>query len=138
MTIYGLSQTSGVERRLTVEWGGEGVVLTVTDHVGGQERGRTCVPADDLLTALTDPPAGGSTVDGFVPPHGAKMQLHLEVRRNEVLFRAYGAEAPEADVAVGLDDFQDALEGVISQERGAAGNGTTEHPDQDLNPERPR
>jgi hypothetical protein len=45
---------------LTVECGGEGVVLTLTDHVGGQERGRICVPPDDLLTALTDPPAGGS------------------------------------------------------------------------------
>src|SRR5437763_6805973 len=111
MTIYGVSQTSGVERRLTVEWGGEGVVLTLTDHVGGQERGRICVPADDLLAALTDPPAGGSTVDGFVPPHGAEMQLHLEVRRNEVLLRADGAGAG-TDVAVGLDDFQDALQGV--------------------------
>ena len=116
MTIYGVSQTSGLERRLTVEWGREGVVLALTDHVGGQERGRICVPADDLLTALTDPPAGGSTVDGFVPPHGAKMQLHLEVRRNEVLLRVDGGAGAGTDVAVGLDDFQDALEGVIAQE----------------------
>jgi hypothetical protein len=100
---------------LTVERGDEGVVLTLTDHVGSQERGRICVPADDLLSALTDPPGGGSTVDGFVPPHGAKRQLHLEVRRNEVLLRGFGAAVMGADVAVGLDDFQDALEGVITR-----------------------
>ena len=34
MTIYGLSQSSGVERRLKVERGGEGIVLTITDHAG--------------------------------------------------------------------------------------------------------
>lgn len=115
MTIYGVSQTSGVERRLTVERGGEGIVLTITDHAGGQERARISVPADDLLTALTDPPAGGATVEGFAPPHGAGMHLSLEVRRNEVLLRASGGAGAGADVAVGLDDLQDALEGVITQ-----------------------
>src|SRR5947209_346038 len=78
-------------------------------------RGRIRVPADGLLTALTDPPAGGCTVDGFAPPHGARMRLLLEVRRNEVLLRADGGGGAGADVAVGLDDFQDALEGVITQ-----------------------
>ena len=115
MMIYGVSQTSGVERRLTVERGGEGVVLTITDHAEGVEQARVVVPADALLTALTDPPAGGSTVEGFVPPHGAKMRLGLDVRRNEVLVRADGGPGAGADVAVGLDDLQDALEGVINR-----------------------
>jgi hypothetical protein len=115
MTIYGVSQTSGVERRLTVERGGEGVVLAIVDHVGDQERARISVPPDDLLTAITDPPAGGATITGFAPPHGAEMRLSLEVRRNEVLLRADGGPTPGADVAVGLDDLQDALEGVISR-----------------------
>jgi len=115
MTIYGVSQTNGVERRLTVERAGEGVVLTIADHFGGTERARISVPADALLTALTDPPVGGTMVDGFAPPHGARMQLGLEVRRNEVLLRASGGQGAGADVAIGLDDFQDALEGVITR-----------------------
>jgi hypothetical protein len=103
-----------VERRLQIEGGGEGVVLIITDHVGDQERERIMVQPDDLLAAITDPPAGGSAVAGIAPPHGAKMQLAIEVRRNEVLLRA-GPIRSRGDVAVGLDDFQDALEGVIIQ-----------------------
>jgi hypothetical protein len=49
MTIYGVSQSSGVERRLRVERGGEGVVLTLTDHPGGIERERIMLPPDSLL-----------------------------------------------------------------------------------------
>lgn len=90
MTIYGLSQSTGVERRLKVEQGGEGVVLTITDHVGGKERGRILVQPDDLLSTITDAPPGGSVVEGISPPHGAKIQLDVEVRRNEVLLRAHG------------------------------------------------
>ena len=115
MTIYGVSQTSGVERRLTVERGGQGVVLAISDHLGGKELERILVPADALLAALTEPPAGGSTVNGFAPPHGPAMRLDLEVRRNEVLLRACGEAGAGADVAVGLDDFQDAMEGVITR-----------------------
>jgi hypothetical protein len=36
--------------------------------------------------------------------------LDVEVRRNEVLLRARPTSGHEADVAVGFDDFQDALE----------------------------
>ncbi len=114
MTIYGISQTTGVERRLSAALGGEGVVLTFTDHVGGKERGRILVQADDLLTAVTDAPPDGFTVEGISPPHGAKMRLRVEVRRNEVLL-TLGDPADATDVAVGLDDFQDALEGVITR-----------------------
>jgi hypothetical protein len=114
MTIYGLSQSSGVERRLNVERGGQGIVLTFTDHVGGKERERILVQPDNLLATIMDPPPGGSTVEGISPPHGAKMLLDVEVRRNEVLLRAHADLGEGADVAVGLDDFQDALEGVIT------------------------
>ena len=44
-----------------------------------------------------------------------KMLLRLEVRRNEVLIRADGGGGAGTDVAVGLDDFQDALEGAIAR-----------------------
>jgi len=114
MTIYGISQSSGVERRLRVEMGAQGVVLVISDHVGNKERTRVLVPTDDLLAALTDPPAGGSTIDGISPPHGPKLPLAVEVRRNEVLLCVDGAEKG-TDVAVGLDDLQDALESIINQ-----------------------
>lgn len=115
MTIFGVSQSSGVERRLKVEMGGHGLVLIFIDHAGGTERGRILVPTDELLTAITEAPAGGGTVEGLAPPHGPKMQLHVEVRRNEVLLAASGGAAAATDVAVGLDDLQDALEGVINR-----------------------
>ena len=54
-------------------------------------------------------------VAGIAPPHGVKMLLHVEVRRNEVLLQAGAGSGPGADVAVGLDDFQDALEGAIAK-----------------------
>jgi hypothetical protein len=106
-----------VERRLFVERGGDGVVLVITDHVGNRERARILVRADDILAAIVAPPSGGATIEGFAPPHGEKMLLDLEVRRNEVLLTARlgaGADA-DADVAVGLDDLQDALEQAISK-----------------------
>jgi hypothetical protein len=116
MMIYGVSQSSGVERRLQIERGGQGVVLTITDHVGNKERERIMVPTENLLSMITDPLAGGSEIEGICPPHGAKMLLNLEVRRNEVLLRAHDESGEGSDVAVGLDDFQDALAGVITAE----------------------
>src|ERR1022692_4160326 len=115
MTIYGVSQSSGVERRLKVEMGGDGVVLTFIDHVEGKERGRILAQPDDLMRTLMDPPPGGSPVEGISPPHGAKMRLDVEVRHNEVLLKTHTGAVEGPDVAVGLDDFQDALEGVISR-----------------------
>src|SRR5262249_47417953 len=115
MTIFGLSQSSGVERRLIVERGGQGVVLTITDHVENKEQEKIMVQAYTLLTTVMDRPPGGSTVEGVSPSHGAKMLLDLEVRRNEVLLWARAGSGEGVDVAVGLDDFQDALEGVIAR-----------------------
>jgi hypothetical protein len=115
MTIYGVSQSSGVERRLKVERGGPGVVLTIVDHVGNKEQERILLTEDDILAAVMDRPPGGSTVEGTSPVHGTKMLLDVEVRRNEVLLRARVDSEAGTDVAVGLDDFQDALEGVITR-----------------------
>jgi hypothetical protein len=114
MTIYGLSQSIGVERRLTVERDSEGIVLTIIEHTGGVERERIMLPPDNLLAAVTDPPPGGCTIEGTSPPHGVKKLLDVEVRRNEVLLRVHAEPEAGSDVAVGLDDFQDALEKVIS------------------------
>ena len=46
MTIYGLSQTSGVERRLHVQPSDQGVQLIISDHVGNREQMRILVPTD--------------------------------------------------------------------------------------------
>ena len=116
-----MSQTSGIERRLSVERGVDGIVLAITDEAGGKERARVLVAADDLLAMVTDPIPGGSTVEGVSPAHGTAMRLGVEIRRNEVWIevRAGAGEVADAavaaDVAVGLDDFQDALEGAISR-----------------------
>lgn len=115
MKIYGVSQSTGVERLLKIERGIEGIVLTVIDHIGQKERGRVIVLAENLLTAIMEPPEGGSIMEGLPQPHGSPMRLHVEVRRNEVLLRAYAHTGESADVAVGLDDLQDGLEGVINR-----------------------
>jgi|SRR4051794_33405601 len=114
MTIYGLSQTSGVERLLQFDRIGAGVLLTISDRVGSVERERLIVAGQDLLATIMDRPAGGVTLDGETPTHGKKRLLDIEVRRNEVLLRARAGSEAGWDVAVGLDDFQDALERVIS------------------------
>ena len=116
MKIFGVSQSSGVERHLNVERGVDGIVLIFTDHLESRERERILVRVDDLLATITDPPPGGTTVEGISPAHGSKMQLGVEVRRNEVWLEARSDSGAGSDVAVGLDDFQDALEGTISRE----------------------
>jgi len=115
MKIYGISQSSGVERRLYVERGGEGIVLTISDHEGNKERERILVQPDDLLHTLTEPTPGGITVPGVSPAGGRQMELQVEVRRNEVWLEAGPPSGQRTDVAVGMDDFQDALEGTISR-----------------------
>jgi hypothetical protein len=113
MKVFGVSQSSGAERRLYVERGADGIVLTINDHKENKERARILVREDDLLPALTAPTPGGSTVEGTSPAHGWNMLLQVEVRRNEVWLTARPASGEGVDVAVGLDDLQDALEGAI-------------------------
>jgi hypothetical protein len=113
MRIYGVSQSSGVERRLHIEQGVEGVVLIITDHVGNVERGRFMVPPESLLTTVTAPARGPVTIEGRSLPNGVKKLLDVEVRRNEVQLRVRDESGEGWDVAVGLDDFQDALEKAI-------------------------
>ncbi len=115
MAIYGVSQSTGAERRLMIEQGGEGLVLVITDHATDNEQQRILIQVDDLIAAITDPPAGGKSIDGIAPPHGMKMQPDIAVRRNEILLKMHAGSDAGADIAVGLDDFQDALERVTKR-----------------------
>jgi hypothetical protein len=116
MKVFGVSQSSGVERNLHIERGHEGVVLIIRDPDEDKELERTMVAVDDLLSTITDPAPGGRTVEGIAPGLGSKVLLDVEVRRNEVWITARSASGHQADVAVGLDDLQDALEGTISRD----------------------
>ena len=113
MRIYGISQSSGVERRLHIEKAADGVVLIISDHEGNVERARITVQPDSLMATFMDRASGSVTIEGSSPSNGAKKLLDVEVRRNEVLLRVRAEAAAGSDVAVGLDDFQDALERVI-------------------------
>jgi hypothetical protein len=112
-TIHGLSQSSGAERLLEV---GAAVLLTVYDRAGGAARVQVVVPGGNLLSAVVGRPAGGARVGGTSPDGGARRLLDVEVRRNEVLLRAGAGSEDGWDVAVGLDDFQAALEEVVAAE----------------------
>jgi hypothetical protein len=112
MKVFGVSQSSGAERRLYVERGADGIVLALADK-SGKEMARVLVPIDDILATATHPVPGGSTVTGVSPSHGTKIVLRVEVRRNEVWLEVQTAGGSAADVAVGLDDFQDALEAAV-------------------------
>ena len=111
--IYGVSQSSGLERRLYIEQAGDSVVLMISDHVGNVERERILVKMDSLLATVMDRVPGGVTIEGGFPPNGAKKLLDVEIRRNEVLLKVRAEAESGWDVAVGLDDFQDALEKAI-------------------------
>jgi hypothetical protein len=113
MRIYDISQSSGVERRLLVERGGEGIVLIFTDHVGNVEQERILVQPDSLLATVLDRGPGGVTIEGRSPPHEAAKRLEVEIRRNEVLLRVRAESEGGSDVVIRLDDFQDAVEKVM-------------------------
>ena len=68
----------------------------------------------DFVNALMKPALGGSTAEGISHAEGEKTLLDIDVRRNEVQLVIRSSSGPQGDVAVGLDDLQDALEGVIN------------------------
>ena len=88
-------------------------MLIISDHDGNVERARIMVQPESLMDTLMERAPGGVTIKGRSPSNGAKKLLDVEVRRNEVLLKVRAESAAGSDVAVGLDDFQDALEKVI-------------------------
>jgi hypothetical protein len=113
MRIYGVSQSSGAERRLHIDKAGEGIVLMISDHIGNVERERIMVQPDSLMATVMERAPKGITIEGTSPSQGTKKLLDVEVRRNEVLLTIRAESDNGWDAAVGLDDFQDALEKVI-------------------------
>jgi hypothetical protein len=114
MRIHGLSQSTGVERMLGIEHADGGVLLTISDSSGGGDLARVVIPSAALLSAVVDREPGGSRVEGKSPGDRGMLRLDVEIRRNEVWFRADAASEQACDIAVGLDDFQDALEGAVA------------------------
>lgn len=112
-TIYGVSQSSGEERRLQVERRGKSLVLTIVRHAGDLELRRIKVGVDDLLAAVAGSWVSGSRAEGTHPLNGKVMQLGIETDRNEVLLTVRQGSDPAADIAVGTDDFRDALATAI-------------------------
>jgi hypothetical protein len=110
MTIYGLSQTTGAERTLEVERADGGVALHSRDPEGYADLDRVVVPAEALLAALIDRPAERTTIPGVVGDREASRRLEFTVRGNEVQLWVHTGTGRQWDVAVGFDDFQDALE----------------------------
>ena len=70
MKIFGVSQSSGVERVLKIEQGIDGIVLTLADIKGGKERGRIKVNSDAMshkkISRNAPCPCGGGKIS--VPP----------------------------------------------------------------------
>jgi hypothetical protein len=110
MTIYGLSQTTGVERTLDVKKTAEGVLLHSRDEERYQDIDRIVVESEPLLAALIERPAERTTVTGVSANGEASKLLDITVRGNEVMLWVRTETGNDWDIAVGLDDFQDALE----------------------------
>ncbi|WP_439624546.1 hypothetical protein [Gemmata sp.] len=103
MTIDGVSQSTGIERLVEVAAADGGIRVVIRDRKLGTELGAVTVPADALMTVLTDQPKGAQTISGT-----AGRALEIEVRRNEVWLASGGPDA-----AVGLDDLMDAVAGAL-------------------------
>ncbi len=102
MTIDGVSQSTGIERLVDVTATDDGIRVLIRDRNLSTELGSVTVPADALMSVLTEQPKGSQTITG------AGRALEVEVRRNEVWLVIGGPDA-----AVGLDDLMDAVAGAL-------------------------
>jgi hypothetical protein len=107
MLIEGVSQSTGVERRVEVTAAPDGVRLAFRDGKKGNVLAFVIAPADELMTVLSEQPAGPQVIPGDVG--GVARKLEVEVRRNEVWLTVGGVDA-----AVGLDDLMDALAAIAT------------------------
>ena len=110
MTIFGLSQTNGAERTLDAERTAAGLRLRSSDGKGNRDGDAIQVDGGALIAALIDRPADRTTIRGTDASGAAPKLLDVAVRGNEVQLWVRTEMGTGWDVAVGLDDLQDALE----------------------------
>ena len=110
MTIYGLSPTTGAERTLELEKTAEGLLLHSRDEEGYSDLDRIVVEPELLLAALIDRPTERTTIKSDGAKGEARKALDIEIRKNEVTLWVRTETGRTWDIAVGFDDFQDALE----------------------------
>jgi hypothetical protein len=111
MTIYGLSPTTGAERTLDLEKTTAGLLIHSRDPESFRDIDRIVVDPHALLTAVIDRPAELTRIDGVTAGSGeASRRLEMSVRGNEVVLAVQTEVGNGWDIAVGFDDFQDALE----------------------------
>ena len=104
-------ETSEVRHAIAID----GIVLTLADIKGSKEHGRIKVNSDALVGEILDPVPGGSIIESMPQAHEGAMRLKIEVKRNEVLLKIRENNGIVADIAIGLDDIQDGLEGVTNR-----------------------
>jgi len=112
MTIYGLSQTTGIERTLEVDAIPAGVRLHSRDDESYRDIDKIVVAPEPLLAALIDRPTERTTIPSVSAAGEASKLLDMTVRGNEVMLWVRTETGNGWDIAVGFDDFQDALEEV--------------------------
>jgi hypothetical protein len=113
MTIYGLSPTTGAERTLDLEKTTTGLLIHSRDPESYRDIDRIVVDPNALLTAVIDRPAEQTRIDGVTAVSGeASRRLDITVKGNEVVLAVQTETGNGWDIAVGFDDFQDALEQV--------------------------
>ena len=110
MTIYGLSPTTGAERTLELEKTAEGLLLHSRDEETYGDLDRIEVEPELLLAALIDRPTERTTIKSEGAKGEARKALDIEIRKNEVTLWVRTETGRTWDIAVGFDDFQDALE----------------------------
>jgi hypothetical protein len=111
MTIYGLSPTTGAERTLDLERTAAGLLIHSRDPESYRDIDRIVVDPNTLLTAVIDRPAEQTRISGVGAAVGeASRRLDITVKGNEVVLAVQTETGNGWDIAVGFDDFQDALE----------------------------
>ena len=85
MTIYGLSQTTGIERTLEVDATSAGIRLHSRDEDGSPDMDNIVVASEPLLAALMDRPAQRTTIPSVSAAGEASQSLDMTVRGNEVM-----------------------------------------------------
>ena len=110
MTIYGLSPTTGAERTLDLETTAAGLLIHSRDPESYRDIDRIVVDPAALLAAVIDRPAEQTRIAGVAASGEASRRLDITVRGNEVVLTVQTEAGNGWDIAVGFDDFQDALE----------------------------